>query len=223
MPTTPTAPTKLPRAVVFDWDNTLVDTWPIIHDALNHTFRAFNKPEWSLAETHKRVRQSLRDSFPGLFGDEWERAGEVFYQRYEEIHATNLVVATGAAGLLDELSTRGVYLCVVSNKKGHYLRKEALFLGWDQYFGAIVGAMDAPRDKPAPDPVHMALEPGDIVPSSDVWFVGDADIDMMCAHSAGCYPVLVRASPPIEIEFDAHPPGLHVTDCDTLCKLCKTL
>tara|TARA_R100001086_G_scaffold137349_1_gene71705 strand:- start:1375 stop:1527 length:153 start_codon:yes stop_codon:yes gene_type:complete len=41
-------PLTLPRAVVFDWDNTLVDTWPIIHDALNHTFRAWGLREWTL-------------------------------------------------------------------------------------------------------------------------------------------------------------------------------
>ena len=24
-----------PKAVIFDWDNTLVNTWPIIHDEVN--------------------------------------------------------------------------------------------------------------------------------------------------------------------------------------------
>jgi phosphoglycolate phosphatase len=32
----------LPRAILFDWDNTLVDTWPTILDALNTTFEAFH-------------------------------------------------------------------------------------------------------------------------------------------------------------------------------------
>ena len=32
-------------------------------------------------------------------------------------------------------------------------------LGWDRYFeGYLVGATDAPRDKPATDPIFMALE-----------------------------------------------------------------
>ena len=68
-----------PQGIIFDWDNTLVDTWPIIHDALNTTFRAFDKPEWTLTETKARVRHSLRDSFPPIFGDKWEQAGDVFY------------------------------------------------------------------------------------------------------------------------------------------------
>jgi len=216
-------PKSLPEAIIFDWDNTLVDTWPIIHDALNHTFRTFEKPEWTLAETHKRVRKSLRDTFPGLFGDEWERAGDVFYERYEEIHALNLVVSPGAGVLLRELTDRGVYLCVVSNKKGDFLRKEATHLSWQDHFGALIGAMDAPRDKPAPDPVRMALNPANISPGPNVWFVGDADVDMECAHGSGCYPVLLRPTAPTAGEFDEHPPALHVANCDILCKLCQTL
>ena len=31
-----------PRAIIFDWDNTLVDVWPAIHDALNTTFVAMD-------------------------------------------------------------------------------------------------------------------------------------------------------------------------------------
>ena len=26
-----------PKAVIFDWDNTLVDTWPLIHEAIDKT------------------------------------------------------------------------------------------------------------------------------------------------------------------------------------------
>ena len=49
---------QLPRAVLFDWDNTLVDNWPTIHDALNATFEAMGHPTWTLAETRERVRAS---------------------------------------------------------------------------------------------------------------------------------------------------------------------
>ena len=45
-----------PQAILFDWDNTLVDTWLTIHEALNHVMAAMDKPLWSLAETRARVR-----------------------------------------------------------------------------------------------------------------------------------------------------------------------
>ena len=36
-------------------------------------------PHWTVADTRARVRVSLRDSFPVMFGAEWERARDIFY------------------------------------------------------------------------------------------------------------------------------------------------
>ena len=58
-----------PRAAIFDWDNTLVDSWAIIHDAMNVTLEAMGHPKWSYDETRARVRRALREAFPDLFGD----------------------------------------------------------------------------------------------------------------------------------------------------------
>ena len=63
-----------PRAILFDWDNTLVDSWATIHEALNFLMRAMDKPEWTLADTMEKVRLSLREAFPMYFGDRWEEA-----------------------------------------------------------------------------------------------------------------------------------------------------
>ena len=37
-----------PRALLFDWDNTLVDTWGAIHHALTVTFEAMGETPWTL-------------------------------------------------------------------------------------------------------------------------------------------------------------------------------
>ena len=212
-----------PDAILFDWDNTLVHTWPTIHDALNTAQRAFGLAPWTMVETRRWVRKSLRDSFPALFGDRWVEAADVFYRRYGEIHLDLLEPVAGAARMLDDLAALGIYLGVVSNKRGEYLRREADHLGWDSYFGRLVGATDAPRDKPANEPVTMALD-GSGVPRGDaVWFAGDADIDLECAANAACIPVLIRMRAPRNGEFDAHPPALHVRSCRALSELVRRL
>jgi phosphoglycolate phosphatase len=216
-------PTVKPRAILFDWDNTLVDSWPIIHDALNVTLAAFGQEPWTMKQTRQRVRKSMRDSFPAMFGDDWQAAGEVFYRRYAEIHAIKLTPSLGAAAMLATISDAGVYLGVVSNKKGDYLRIEARHLGWSRYFGALVGAFDAERDKPSPEPVRLALEGSGVAPGSAVWIAGDADIDLECAHNAGCTPILIRAAAPGPGEFDVHPPAGHFGGCDALSKYVKNL
>jgi phosphoglycolate phosphatase len=217
-----TALTRRPRAVLFDWDNTLVDTWPAIHDALNHTLVAFGHAGWTLGETKARVRKSMRDSFPALFGDRWQEAGETFYRRFAERHLETLIPRPGAADLLTALKDGGAYLGVVSNKKGDILRREANHLGWQGYFGRLVGAFDAARDKPARDPIDLALSGSGVSCGRDVWFVGDTEIDMECARTAGCVAVLVLDESYTD-DFARFPPDGVFGDCRALCSHVRTL
>ena len=210
---------KPPRAILFDWDNTLVDTWAIIHRALNVTLEAMGKPAWTIDETKARVRASARDSFPTLFGERAEAAAELFYRTFESEHLQALRELHGASALLERLSSADFVLAVVSNKKGHLLRREAEHLGWAEHFHRLVGATDAARDKPAVEPVELALAGSDIAPGEAVWFVGDTDIDMLCAANAGCVPVLLRAEAPKKGEFGALSPRYHVKSCSALAEL----
>ena len=107
-----------PRAIIFDWDNTLVDTWPIIRDALNTTLISFGMQPWTMEDTKKKVKKSMRDSFPSLFGEHWEHAGNIFYDRYYKIHIDKLRVINGASDLINNLVSKKIYLFIVSNKRG---------------------------------------------------------------------------------------------------------
>lgn len=213
----------LPAAVVLDWDNTLVDTWPVIHRALSDTFVAMGLEPWTLQETRARARASAREAFPLLFGNRSAEAEAVFYRAMEAHHLKALAPLAGAEELLRMLSRAAIPTAVVSNKRGWLLRREATHLGWGRYFHAIVGANDAEHDKPAPDPVHLALEGSGIEAGPKVWFVGDTDIDIVCAVAAGCLPVLLRAEPPGEGEFGASPPALHLGDCGALARFLESL
>jgi phosphoglycolate phosphatase len=180
-----------PRAILFDWDNTLVDTWLTIHEALNHVMAAMDKPLWSLAETRARVRLSLRESFPLHFGDRWEEARGIYLDRFRAIHLERLMPLPGCAEMVAALTAQRIFLGVVSNKTGALLRLEAERLGWSDYFGRLIGAGDATADKPDPAPVRLALEPSGVEPGGDVWFVGDTGVDIECAANAGCVSVLL--------------------------------
>lgn len=210
-----------PRAILFDWDNTLVETWPTIHAALFETFTAMAVTPWTLDETKTRVRLSMRESFPVLFGDRWTEARDVFYDAYGRLHLSSLVACDGAAELLAALHDAGFYLGVISNKTGHYLRAEAAHLGWDRYFGRIVGAGDAARDKPAPEPVAVALEGSGILPGGGVWMIGDSGVDMEIAHATGLVAVLVGTDKATMAEFQDCPPHRQVADCRALLDLLR--
>lgn len=204
-----------PQAVLFDWDNTLVDCWGVIHRALSDAFVAMGQRPWTFDEAKLRVRRSLRDSFPELFGDRWTEAREVFYSSYHANHLAHLVPLPGAEALLESLAAGGIALGVVSNKDGNYLRAEADHLGWRRHFAAVVGATDAAADKPAAAPVVMALAAAGIEPGPHVWFVGDAAIDMECAYGTGCRAVLV--GPGVDVDaLRSFPPHARFEDCTAL-------
>jgi phosphoglycolate phosphatase len=205
-----------PRAVLFDWDNTLVENWRTIQAALNAALTDAGLPEMDMEQVMFQGRHSAQDIFPKLFGDRWQHARMTFYDHFTQNHLAGLSIMPGAPELLDTLVEKGVMLAVVSNKKGDLLRREINFLGWTDRFERVVGAQDAPADKPDPAPVLLALEGTGIVPGGDVWLVGDTDIDMRTAVAAGCYPILVGLGPADPELLSGAQPALRCHNCGDL-------
>ncbi len=179
-----------PKAVLFDWDNTLVDTWPVIHQALNATLRFMEHPEWSMERVRRDVQHSMRDAFPALFGDRWEIAADRYQQEYKAIHMQALKPLESAEETLKTLQKQKLYVALVSNKRGPTLRKESEALGWEPYFSAHIGSQDAEADKPDAAPAHMALIGAPVKEGSEIWFVGDSGVDLECAARIGATPIL---------------------------------
>ena len=210
-----------PSALIFDWDNTLVDSWGTIQAALNTMFAQMDHPPWTMAETQLKVRKSLRDAFPAMFGERWEEARDLYLQAFEALHIERLAPLPDAEALLQAIAAEGHYLALVSNKTGRFLRREVAALGWDRYFGKVVGAGDAVRDKPDRAPVDLALDGSGIAAGPRVWFVGDTGIDMACALNAGCVPILVHGPEDgllRDDEFAHVRPARHFRDCIALAR-----
>ncbi len=178
-----------PRTLLYDWDNTLVDGWAAITAALNATFAAFAMPAWTTADTKQRVRVALRESFPIMFGADWERARDIFYAAFAAQHLDHVAPMPGVADTL--AAGAPVPQGVVSNKAGKYLRAEVAHLGWTGHFRAVIGAGDASADKPDPAPILMALAQLDQPADRSVWYLGDTALDMRTARAAGVTAVLL--------------------------------
>ena len=203
-----------PRAILFDWDNTLVDGWAAIEAGLNAAFREFGLPLWGRTQVLANVRRALRESFPELFGAEWERARDIFYAEVRACHLQVLTPMPGAAAALEAGAGR-LPMGVVSNKQGPLLRAEALHLGWDRHFGPLIGAGDAATDKPSPVPILIALEALGLSPAPDIWYVGDTALDMQAARAAGVRAVLMGDA--------AHDGGIASVGADQIFTNCHDL
>jgi len=210
----------MPKVLLYDWDNTLVDGWAGITAALNAVFTAFDRPLWTVDDTRNRVRVSLRESFPPMFGDRWEDARDLFYATLTDRHLDHVAPMPGAA---DALAAGAPWpQGVVSNKAGAFLRREVTHLGWDRHFGPVIGAGDARADKPDPAPILMALEQIGAAPSPEVWYLGDTALDMQAARAAGVTAVLIGdASHDGGVERAA--PHLHFQDAAALASHLRDL
>ncbi|MGA3398861.1 MAG: HAD family hydrolase [Acetobacteraceae bacterium] len=178
-----------PTVLLYDWDNTLVDGWAAVTAALNAVFAEFAMPPWTAEDTRTRARLSLRESFPPMFGADWERARDLFYASFRDQHLDHLRPMQGAA---EALAAGAAWpQGVVSNKVGNFLRAEVAHLGWAAHFRAVIGAGDATADKPDPAPIHLALQQLGHRADASVWYLGDTALDMQTARAAGVTAVLI--------------------------------
>ncbi|EKE08967.1 MAG: phosphatase [uncultured bacterium] len=211
-------PRKLPQAILFDWDQTLVDNWRVIHKSINITRKALGLSELSSDEYWSRPHQSTRDAGEDLFGKQFEEGERLFYASVEKVHLLDLKSLEGADAMIQYLKKRGIYLGIVSNKTGYILRKEVEHLGWQSHFHKVIGSRDTEEDKPSPIPVHTALEDSATQASHNVWFVGDSMIDVSCARASGCVPVVVGDG-----EASKQKNIIHAKNCMGLANLIKSL
>ena len=211
------------KALVFDWDNTLVDGWTGITSALNVVLRAWGQPAWTVADARARIRASVRDTFPGMFGDTWRDAAALLRTTMREQDLSHLALMQGADALVAAAASWPG--AIVSNKEGVVLRREVAHLGWTARFGAIVGAGDASADKPDPAPIWHALGLIGVKPGREVWYVGDTGSDMQAAHAAGCTAVLVGDAAHdggvARLEQSGAAPHLHFHDAWDLAALLR--
>ena len=179
------------KAALFDWDNTLVNSWKKLNFCINETFKHYGFESWSLEETKQNMHRSLRDWFPEKFGDKWLEAKDFYYSTYHEVAKKfEVELLEGAFETIKYLHDNGVPIGIVSNKNGTYLREEINQLKWHDYFKAVVGSGDAEKDKPSSEPALLALKLMNLTPSDNILFIGDTIVDTDCANSAGVVPVV---------------------------------
>ena len=182
---------RKPDAIIYDWDNTLVDTWPLIRNAINQTMKIMNREEWSLEKVRDSIHKSMRESFPEIFGNEWVRAGEIYKKAYHDINISQISLLKNSLKLLNFVNGLKIPQFLVSNKIGITLRKEVKKLELEHLFFSVVGAQDANTDKPNRDPADFALIGSGIDPKKHyIWFIGDTIADVECAYNLGACPII---------------------------------
>jgi phosphoglycolate phosphatase len=154
-----------------------------------------NKDEWSIEKVRDSVHKSMRESFPQIFGNDWEKAGEIYKKAYHDINIAQISLLKNSFELLNFVKSLNIPQFLVSNKIGTTLRKEVKKLQLDHLFFSLVGAQDANSDKPSREPVDFALMGSEIdIKKHHIWFIGDTIADVECAHNSNIFPIVYGSS-----------------------------
>ena len=181
-----------PKAILFDWDNTLVNNWEPIFIAYKETLKNLGLKKQNRSEIVKNAKYSLRETFPRIFKDDWKKAKKTFYVAFKKIHLQKIKPMPKVEKILKIIKKKKIPCGVISNKDGNLLRKEINKLGWKKYFKILVGANDAKKDKPSKYPFLLALNKISLKPNKNIWYVGDNEIDVEFAKKNKCSSIFIE-------------------------------
>jgi phosphoglycolate phosphatase len=208
-----------PAAIFFDWDGTLVNTLPGLRKAHNYVRTSYGYDEWTEAEFRSNLRHSARELYPRIYKEKADEAIERLYDYVKKTHLAALEVIDGALDLLKALEEKNIPAALISNKRHDVLIREVEHLGWGKYFRCYLGAGSAKRDKPAGDPVLLALEKSALsIEPSDLWYVGDTITDLQVSADVGCRAILLLDGENKAALIEEYKPYGVFKDCRDFCE-----
>lgn len=206
------------KVILWDWDNTLADTFGAIFAAQNEARIKYGLMPWTREESKAAMNTSGRNLIKDVFGA--DKAAEVrayFLSRYAE-HADALELKSGAKEVLQTAKELGYINVLASNKAGPILRNEVQAMGLTAYFDRLIGAEDTDNDKPSKVFTDSALDEIDV---QTLISVGDGKADIQMAHNyVGGIGILVWTNPDGP-EFNEIKPDYAANTLNDVCEILK--
>lgn len=182
-----------PRAVLFDWDGTIVDSaaasYRVYVALFGHFGLSFDQtifartysPNWYL--TYEAV---------GLARELWSEADLRWTTLYAE---ESCELIPGVLEALARLTEAGILAAVVTSGDRERVNSEVEALGCGSVFSAIVCSQDSLHKKPHPDPLLIGLDRLGVEGTQAI-YVGDSPEDIEMARRAGVRSVAIPGNFP---------------------------
>jgi len=179
------------RAIVFDLDGTLIDSYEAITESLNYALGLAGKPRRTAGEVRGMVGLGLETLIERAMGgpDLVERGVLDFRRHYDHICVEKTFLLPEVAETLAELDGRGYLMSVATNKPSYFAWRLLDGLRVRRYLVTVLGPDVVEHRKPHPEMVRKAMERMG-VSAAETLYVGDMEVDIETARAAGV-PVVV--------------------------------
>ena len=197
------------RAVLFDWDGTLVDSAETSFRAYVSLFRqlgiAFDREQYrrTYSPNWHRTYEAL-----GLLRERWDDADALWLRFYAQERNALL---PGVPEALGRLRHAGHAQGIVSSGERSRVTQEMRDLEVHHFFEVAVCGGDTENRKPHPDPLLLALGRMGLRPQ-EAAYVGDSPEDVEMARSAGVFAVGVPGTFPNRDALAASTPDFLASD-----------
>jgi len=188
--------------VLLDWDGTLLNSFEADAAAYFQMFGALGM-SWSMEQLIQHYSPNWRRVYSAarLPRTKWEEADRLWMKFYRMQRPK---LQPGARSVLQALD-RQFKLALVSSGSRARVRRQLRELELAAIFRTKVCSEDAPRRKPHPAPLRIALGLLDAAPQVCV-YVGDAPEDVEMAHRAGVRAIGVLGGSPVPTRLSAAKP-----------------
>lgn len=179
------------RALIFDLDGTLVDSYAAIAGALNFVLRDRGLPARSDPEVRAAIGHGLSHLLGQFLRPEDVPAGVSLFEReYRRTFLESTVALPGVEPTVALLFERGFGLSVASNKPPQFSREILEHLRLSRYLTSVRGPESGIPPKPHPAMLRACLADLKVAPAAAL-YVGDMVLDVDSGREAGIPVALV--------------------------------
>lgn len=178
------------RAILFDFDGTIIDTHDLILRGMNHVSLQARGIPVSEHEYQSLLGSPLDMQMEMIAPYAKASFTEIFQRWYAVNHDLYAKPCDEMVHMLRLLKAEGYKMGVVTNNSRSCLEMGLRLLGLEDVFECVVTRDDVLDTKPSPEGIFKALRKLHAAPE-EALFVGDSAADMMAAHNAEVLPIMV--------------------------------